>query len=76
MLSRSPFCRCMNICTGYLGELGVPATDTPMDFSAWFEAYLGGEWHTFDARNNLRSECARTLHRIYGRKLLLTAVSV
>ena len=23
-----------------------------MDFSAWFEAYLGGQWHTFDARNN------------------------
>jgi hypothetical protein len=25
----------------------------PMDFSAWFEAYLGGEWYTFDARNNI-----------------------
>ena len=23
-----------------------------MDFSAWFEAYLGGEWHTVDARHN------------------------
>jgi transglutaminase-like putative cysteine protease len=23
-----------------------------MDFSAWFEAYLGGRWHTFDARHN------------------------
>jgi transglutaminase-like putative cysteine protease len=23
-----------------------------MDFSAWFEAYLGGQWHTFDARHN------------------------
>jgi transglutaminase-like putative cysteine protease len=50
------FCRCMNIpgryCTGYLGDIGVPASDAPMDFSAWFEAYLGGEWHTFDARNN------------------------
>jgi transglutaminase-like putative cysteine protease len=23
-----------------------------MDFSAWFEAYLGGRWWTFDARNN------------------------
>jgi transglutaminase-like putative cysteine protease len=30
----------------------MPASDAPMDFSAWFEAYLGGEWHTFDARNN------------------------
>jgi transglutaminase-like putative cysteine protease len=24
-----------------------------MDFAAWFEAYLGGGWYTFDARNNL-----------------------
>ena len=49
------FCRCMNIparyCTGYLGDIGVPRVD-PMDFSAWFEAYLGGRWYTFDARNN------------------------
>jgi len=49
-------CRCMNIparyCTGYLGDIGVPVSDAPMDFSAWFDAYLGGEWHTFDARHN------------------------
>jgi transglutaminase-like putative cysteine protease len=49
-------CRCMNIparyCTGYLGDIGVPLVDAPMDFSAWFEAYLGGHWHTFDARHN------------------------
>jgi transglutaminase-like putative cysteine protease len=49
-------CRCMNIparyCTGFLGEIGVPKADAPMDFSAWFEAYLGGEWHTVDARHN------------------------
>jgi transglutaminase-like putative cysteine protease len=49
------FCRCMNIparyCTGYLGDIGVPRVD-PMDFSAWFEVYLGGRWYTFDARNN------------------------
>jgi transglutaminase-like putative cysteine protease len=48
-------CRCMNIparyCTGYMGDIGVPVVE-PMDFSAWFEAYLGGEWYTFDARNN------------------------
>ena len=25
----------------------------PMDFSAWFEVYLGGRWHAFDARNNM-----------------------
>jgi transglutaminase-like putative cysteine protease len=50
------FCRCMNIparyCTGYLGDIGVPVVDEPMDFSAWFEVYLGGEWYTFDARHN------------------------
>ena len=49
-------CRCMNIparyCTGYLGDIGVPASDAPMDFSAWFDVYLGGAWHTFDARHN------------------------
>jgi transglutaminase-like putative cysteine protease len=50
-------CRCMNIparyCTGYLGDIGVPPPHGPMDFSAWFEAYLGGQWYTFDARNNV-----------------------
>lgn len=50
------FCRCLNIparyCTGYLGDLGVPPSASPMDFSAWFEVFLGGAWHTFDARNN------------------------
>jgi transglutaminase-like putative cysteine protease len=51
------FCRCMNIparyCTGYLGDIGVPPDDAPMDFSAWFEVYLGGAWHTVDARHNV-----------------------
>jgi transglutaminase-like putative cysteine protease len=51
------FCRCLNIparyCTGYLGDIGVPAAPAPMDFSAWFEVYLGGAWHTFDARHNV-----------------------
>jgi transglutaminase-like putative cysteine protease len=50
------FCRNCNIparyCTGYLGDIGVPPADSPMDFSAWFEAYLGGQWYAFDARNN------------------------
>ena len=49
-------CRCMNIparyCTGYLGDIGVPQDPAPMDFSAWFEAYLAGGWYTFDARHN------------------------
>lgn len=51
-------CRCMNIparyVTGYLGDIGVPPVPFPMDFSAWFEAYLGGQWHSFDARHNAR----------------------
>jgi transglutaminase-like putative cysteine protease len=51
------FCRCMNIparyCTGYLGDIGVPPDPDPMDFSAWFEVFLGGRWHTFDARHNI-----------------------
>jgi transglutaminase-like putative cysteine protease len=50
------FCRCMNIparcCTGYLGDIGVPPPHGVMDFAGWFEAYLGGHWYTFDARNN------------------------
>ena len=51
------FCRCMNIparyCTGYLGDIGIPKQDAPMDFSAWLEAYLDGQWYTFDPRNNI-----------------------
>jgi transglutaminase-like putative cysteine protease len=39
-------------CTGYLGDIGIAPIDAPMDFSAWFEAYLGDGWHTFDARHN------------------------
>jgi transglutaminase-like putative cysteine protease len=52
------FCRAMNIparyCTGYLSDIGLPPPYGPMDFAAWFEAYLGGRWHTFDPRNNAR----------------------
>ncbi|MGC9270032.1 transglutaminase-like domain-containing protein [Acidiphilium sp.] len=50
------FCRCMNIparyCTGYLGDIGIPLSPDPMDFSAWFDVYLGGRWYTCDARHN------------------------
>jgi transglutaminase-like putative cysteine protease len=50
--------RCLNIparyCTGYLGDIGVPVSDSPMDFAGWLEAYVGGAWHTFDPRNNQR----------------------
>ncbi len=51
------FCRCMNIparyCTGYLGDMGTLPPYGVGDFAAWFEVYLDGRWHTFDARNNV-----------------------
>ena len=50
-------CRCMNIparyCTGYLGDVGTEPPYGPMDMAAWFEAYIGDRWYTFDARNNM-----------------------
>ncbi len=49
-------CRCMNIparyVTGYLGDIGIAPVDSAMDFSAWFQVWLGGAWRTFDARHN------------------------
>jgi len=52
------FCRCLNIparyVNGYLGDIGVPPNTAPMDFNAWFEAYLEEGWYTFDARHNIR----------------------
>jgi len=52
------FCRCMNIparyVNGFLPEIGVPPSGLPRDYNAWFEAYLDGRWHTFDARHNAR----------------------
>ena len=51
-------CRCMNIparyTTGYLGDIGVPQSVAPMDFSGWFQVYLGDRWWTMDARHNKR----------------------
>ncbi|WP_156681652.1 transglutaminase-like domain-containing protein [Sphingomonas profundi] len=48
-------CRCMNVparyATGYLGDIGVPPVDAPMDFSAWFEVFVDGAWYTYDARH-------------------------
>jgi transglutaminase-like putative cysteine protease len=48
--------RCLNIparyCNGYLGDIGIPPVPLPMDFNAWFEAYIGGRWVTFDPRHN------------------------
>jgi transglutaminase-like putative cysteine protease len=37
---------------GYIPAIDCPPPTEEMDFAAWFEAYLDGEWHTFDARNN------------------------
>jgi len=50
------FCRALNfparyVC-GYLPDINVPFDPTPMDFHAWFEVYMEGEWRTFDARHN------------------------
>jgi transglutaminase-like putative cysteine protease len=52
------FCRCLNIparyCTVYLGDIGVPPVDAPMDFAGCIEVYLSGQWHMFYPRNNAR----------------------
>jgi transglutaminase-like putative cysteine protease len=57
-------CRCLNIparyCTGYLGYTGIPVGAAPVDFSAWFEVFLGDRWYTFDARHNI-PRCGRVL---------------
>lgn len=49
-------CRAMGMparyTTGYLGDIGVPASPSPMDFSAWFEVWLDRQWFAFDARHN------------------------
>jgi transglutaminase-like putative cysteine protease len=70
-------CRCLNIparyCTGYLGDIGVPPVDAPMDFSAWFEVFLGGRWRTFDARHN-RPRIGRLL-MAYGRDATDVAIT-
>lgn len=51
------FCRALNIPAryvfGYLPDYGIEPPDVPMDFHAWFEAYLDGRWYTFDARHNV-----------------------
>jgi transglutaminase-like putative cysteine protease len=58
------FCRAVNIparyAFGYLPEIGVPPSPDPMDFCAWMEVFLAGQWWTFDPRNNQR-RVGRTL---------------
>ncbi len=60
-------CRALNIPSryvfGYISDVGAPEPVEPMDFAAWFEAWLDGEWYTFDPRNNRR----RTGRVIVGR---------
>ncbi len=52
------FCRAMSIparyAFGYLPDIDGPPPTSPMDFCAWMEVYLGGQWWTFDPRNNRR----------------------
>jgi transglutaminase-like putative cysteine protease len=38
---------------GYIPDIAITPPDEPMDFCAWFEAYLEGRWWTFDARLNV-----------------------
>jgi transglutaminase-like putative cysteine protease len=70
-------CRCMNIparyCTGYLGDIGIEPIPGPMDFSAWFEVYLGGQWRPFDARHN-KPRIGRIL-MAYGRDATDVAIA-
>ena len=49
-------CRAVNIparyVTGHLPDIGCWDPGTPMDFHAYMEAYLDGQWCIFDARYN------------------------
>ena len=70
-------CRCMNIparyVTGFLGDIGIPPVDAPMDFSAWFEVFLEGRWRTVDARHN-KPRIGRILQAV-GRDAADVAIS-
>jgi transglutaminase-like putative cysteine protease len=50
------FCRALNIPAryvfGYIPAIGPGAIHEEMDFAAWYEVWMDGRWHTFDARNN------------------------
>ena len=50
------FLRALNIparyTTGFLGDIGITPSPSPMDFSAWAEVYLDGAWYPIDARHN------------------------
>jgi len=50
-------CRAFNLptryVTGHLPDIGYVDPGTPMDFHAYLEVFIGGAWHTFDARYNV-----------------------
>jgi transglutaminase-like putative cysteine protease len=56
-LLATALCRALNIPArytfGYLPDIAVQPPDGPMDFHAWFEAYVGERWYAFDARHNV-----------------------
>lgn len=47
-------CRTFNVparyVSGHLPDIGCPDPENHMDFHAYTEIFLGGRWHTFDAR--------------------------
>jgi len=49
-------CRCFNLParyqTGYLPDIAFQDSGAPNDFHAYFQVFLDGRWHTFDARFN------------------------
>jgi transglutaminase-like putative cysteine protease len=51
-------CRALNIPAryvfGYLPDIDVAPSSSPMDFCGWMEVYLGDRWYTFDPRNHAR----------------------
>jgi transglutaminase-like putative cysteine protease len=49
--------------TGYLGDIRVTPVPGEMDFSAWYQVYLNGQWHDFDARFNT-PRIGRTLQAV------------
>ena len=50
-------CRTFNLparyVSGHLPDIAFPDPGNHMDFHAYAEVYLGGRWHTFDARFNV-----------------------
>ena len=52
------FCRALNYparyACGYIPLMGRTMPEEGMDFAAWMEVYLGGEWYVFDPRNDAR----------------------